>query len=444
MEKIFQSSEREQDSFLSIRDLVNILFKHKFIIVFTFITVAALVWWGMLSLPQVYESTGKVLVKTEQQGNPSFFAGVAAYQEQRQSDPVNRKMETEMQLVESRPIMEEVVRRLDLQYWDVYHKPYVHLLAPVAAFYDEVMLEAFGIKPDPEKYGFSDTVDAMLKSLSVGPVRTKSSETTSNIIQVSIKSTSPELAASAVQLLMEVYRDHDTMIKQDAAKKAYEIVNAEKEDALSRLTSAQETLQSFLERTGTNSATVGGAKDTATILMLKEQLLEKELELIEASEVFSGESSRVVNLKKAVAELKYRINAERKVSAETDTELLSLEREVAAAESVYLDLKKRLAQIAVYEDITGNEYGNRIIVEPAVFNRESNFKKSVFLSLIGTIAGLVLGLGLAGLKEYLDDTVTTREQVRKWYGFDVLGVVEKSTEVSRNNFPKSENLEHLS
>ncbi|AUZ84336.1 GumC family protein [Methylophaga nitratireducenticrescens] len=443
MEPIFSSAEKEHQSSFSRRDLFNIVFKHKYVILITFLLVSILVWWGIFSLPPVYTSTGKVLIKTEQQGNPMFFSGVAAYQEQQQSDPVNRKMETEMQLVEARPIAEQVVEELQLGYWDVYHKPYVHLLRPVADFYDEIMLEKFGIPTDPEKRGFSDTVTELIKSISIAPVKSKSSETTSNIVQLELKAPSAELSTVVLQKIMEVYRDHDIRIKQEAAERAYSIVEAKTTDAYLDLIAAQENLEKLLSNQANNSIknTITTPGDTATIALLKEQLIEREKELTDASVIYKPGSERIANIQKAIRELKARISAESNQFAETDTRLITLEREVTSAETVYLELKKRMSQIELYMEMNERRLGNRIIVEPAIKPRESSWKKDIVLAVLGSFAGLVLGLGMAGFREYMDHTVNSKDQVNRLFGMDVLGTVDWIDKLPEKKYSRPDRME---
>lgn len=426
MKQIFHLSEGEQNSSFTGRDLLSLLFKHKIVILSTFLLVTLLVAWGLFSLPATYTSSGKVLVETEQQGNPSFFSGVASYVEQQQSDPVNRKMETEMQLVESRPIAEEVVRALNLGFWDLYHKPLVHFLAPVSEVYDAVMQKLFGVAPDPRKYGYEDTVSAFLKSFSVGPVRSKSAETTSNIVQITLRAPDARRAQSMLQKLMEHYAGHDIRLNQVAGERAYEIVEHQTQKAFHELSAAQAELQVLLSNRHSEeraSPALTAARDVETIAMIKEQLLGKQLELLEVGRNFDARSERYQTLQFAIDNLSTRLKIEESRYAESDVRLASLEREVTAAEAVYLDLKKRLAQIGLYLDMNQRQVGNRIIIEPAVEPRESSFKKDVLLAVLGSLSGLVLGLGIAGLREYTDHTLGSRDAVRRLFDMDVLGTV---------------------
>ncbi len=426
MDRIFNMVESEHQRSFTGRDLLSLLFKHKYIISATFLIVAVFVSWGIFSLPAVYTSSGKILIETEQQGKPSFFSGVAAYEEQQQSDPVNRKMETEMQLVETRPIAEEVVRSLDLQYWDLYHKPLVHFMAPIGAFYDDFMQDNFDIAPDPEKYGFDETVTEFIKSFAVGPAKSKSSETTSNIVQITMQATDPVLVQQMLQKLMEVFANHDIKNNEESGQRAYEIVHEQTSKAYSDLSKAQTNLKLLLSNGEVKKVTesaISTPGDIETIALIKEQLLSKQLELLEVTETYEADSERYKKLQSAIDGLIDRLKMEESMYAESDASLAILEREVSAAETVYLELKKRLAQIGLYIDMNEKQLGNRLIVEPAFEPRESSFKKDVFLAVFGSIAGLVLGCGIAGFREYMDHTISNKEEVERRFGIEVLGSI---------------------
>lgn len=446
MEPIFSNAENEHQSSFSRRDLFNIIFKHKYVILITFLLVTFVISWGLFSLPPVFNSTGKVLIKFEQQGNPMFFSGVAAYQEQQQSDPVNRKMETEMQLIDARPVAEIVVNSLNLQYWDLYHKPFVHLLRPVADFYDAVLEEYFGILPDPDKQGFDDTVEALIKSVSIAPVRSRSAETTSNIVQMDLKAPDAEMAAHILQRWMLAYRDHDIVINQKSAERAFMIVKSQTDEAYAELQQTQSNLENLLAtQSGRNNGSVViSSRDVGSLSLLREQLIQRELELSDAQEIFRPDSERVISLQRLIDDLRLRIRQESTSYAHTDNRLVTVEREVTAAETVYLELKKRMSQIELYVKMTQEQLGNRLIVESASLPRESGWKKDVVLAIMGAFAGLVLGLGFAGFREYMDHTVNTKEQVSKLFNIEVLGTIDKIERMPARKYSRPEEMEQSS
>lgn len=436
-QSFLNSNSQEEDISITLRDILSILFKHKSIIVTTFLVVATLVNLGLLYLPSVYSAHGRILVKTERQGNPTFFSGVASYEEKRQSDPVNRKMETEMELVESRPIAEGVVKELDIVYSQVYHKPYVHFLDPVGAVVDFVF-EILGFPLDPLSKGFDDTVSELVKSISVSPVKSKSSETTSNIMQLSIRTHDKQLASEALLKIMESYQKHNTEMNRKAGEKAYNIIKMRKDEAYATVLANQQEHETFIANTR-NAPELINAKnvrhssttspgDVASIAMLRKQVIKKDLELDAMRHKYSPNHLPYKQLLKSINSLKYRITVETKKYAANDSQLRSLARKLETSETVYLELKKKLAQINIYLDMNDSQTESRIIVEPPLAPRNSSWKKDVLMGVLGSFAGLVLGIGFAGYREYADHRLESIHEVQRYFGFEVLGIISDVSE----------------
>ncbi len=152
---------------LTRRDVLNLLFKHLWVVLGTFLLVASIVWTGIAMLPATYVAKAKLLIRVEQQGTPSFMSGIAAYRDARDADPASRKLETEMGLLTARPLAEDVVSKLDIDYRSVYHPPYVHYLEPVSAFVAQIEGWWYGRPPAPSARGFTETVVAFGRALEV-------------------------------------------------------------------------------------------------------------------------------------------------------------------------------------------------------------------------------------------------------------------------------------
>jgi uncharacterized protein involved in exopolysaccharide biosynthesis len=98
----------------SARDVVAVLYRQGGLIALCALvgTAASLALYSRQ--PRVYASSAKVWVQTEQQGTPSFLSGIAAYRETPNLDPVNRKIETEIELMLTRTNAQAVVDKLHI------------------------------------------------------------------------------------------------------------------------------------------------------------------------------------------------------------------------------------------------------------------------------------------------------------------------------------------
>lgn len=439
--------ERLRQGFTS-RDVWRVIFKYQRLILATFLVVTAVVASILLYLPPVYVAEAKVLIQTEQQGKPSFFSGVAAYREQVESDPVNRKIETEMEMLSTRTLSEGVVRNLGLQYGAVYRPAYVHLLDPLSDAYDWIR-GLFGVQADPEKRGFNDTVKYFNKSFEVSPLKSKSSDTNSNLIQLKLKAPTAKVAQESLENLLADYLHYSVQLNQQAGEDAYKVISERMHGALQEVLAAQAKLREFMTRravqTGARPALVMAAGnvppgaegeglrsplsvvatpgDPETVRVLKSRLIDLELQLGELRRTFRDDAKNVVNLRHSIAELKSRIEQEIRTDAQNQATMLILERNLASAEGQYNEIKKKQEQIALFLKMNPQQTGNRVVTDVPLLPKSSEWKKSLFIGVLGSLAGLVLGLGLAGYREYVDHTLQSPFDVEQHLGIEMLGHV---------------------
>ncbi|MCB1609272.1 MAG: polysaccharide biosynthesis tyrosine autokinase, partial [Xanthomonadales bacterium] len=104
------------------------------------------------------------------------------------------------------------------------------------------------------------------------------------------------------------------------------------------------------------------------------------------------------------------------------TEFTVLEREVQTNRQLYDALLQRYKEIGITSNVDAN---NVSIVDPAL-RPGSPFSPDLKRSLmISAFLGLIIGVGLAFLFEFLDDTLKRPEEVEKHLGISVLGVIPK-------------------
>ncbi len=435
---LFDTQELQAQHSFTGRDMLRILFKHKSAILICFIGVSLIVALGMYWLPPTFIAEGKILVITERQGNPSFLSGIAAYREAPQADPVNRKMETEMELLTTREISERVVRKLGITYKQVYRKPYAVLLDPVADLYDWIREHVFGIAPDPEKRGFKDTVDAFNNSLVVEPTKSKSSDTNSNVINVNLKAVDRDMAYQAVEAVMQTYIDYAAEQNLGEGEEAYKLVATQKQQAGEELQRTEQALQSFLSTQGDNMIVANGVSSSSmtsnlpsdqspgrqsVVGTMKSRLVDMQLRLGEMRQVYKDDAENVRQLKSAIADLETRMSQEVKANAEAEVKASALERARAMAVSHFQELERKLDQIDLYLKLNGSEADTRRIVESPIKPKSSEWKKDLLIVLLGSLAGLILGLGVAGYREYSDHRIQSGDEIQRHLGVETLAVI---------------------
>lgn len=444
---IFQADPDGKSTQFTKRDMLNMLFKHKAIIAACFLGVTLLVGAGLFYLPPTYVAEATLLIKTEQQGNPSFLSGIAAYREPQETDPSNRKIETEMEILAARPLAEDVVKGLGVRYDDLYHSP-LAVFGNLAARYIHAFKESVLHLPHKNpSVTMEDTVEEFRKGLKIEPAKSKSADTSSNLIKVSLKAADAETAQKALDLLVQKYIGFRNSIDQRSGRNAYNAVKAAQDEAQLRVAESQQRLNKLLAEEGATAARAGKMKipkdgetdapmrnraagdqaidmtDSATLPILKGTLTDLEVELSQTLNFYTDESEKVIALRSRIAALKKRITQEvQKNTVKSDT-VLTAQRELKNAEDAYLDLKRKLTQISLFLEMSPTQNDSRVIIAPPMQPRTSEWKKTFAIGIIGALAGLLLGLAIAGIREYYDHTLKTGEDIETYLGLDLIGVV---------------------
>lgn len=420
---------------LTRRDVLRTLFKHKLLIAFCFLLVSCGVGAGLALIPLSYRSTAKVLVKTEQQQNPAFFTGVAAFEQRRDADPAPRRMETEMELIQAQPIAEEAVERLGLEWKDVYHPPLAHLVqrSGLQGLADRLGRSLFGVEPDPERHGKEPTAAALAASLEIAPLRSKGAEASSNIIEIGLSAPTAAEAQRTLATVLDIYQSFDARLNEQAGLAAQAIVEGEVAAARAQVDALQARMRTLLSTQGVaDLADLPGSgrdfllttpREQDTLVQLKTRLVDLELELARTRQTFLDDSEQVRALQGTVDDVRTRVEQEIARDARTYAEYRGLDRDLDGAEQRLVDVERRLSEINLYLQITKQHADQRVIIEPPSLPHSSDIKKRMGLGIVGSLLGLLLGLGLAGLREYGDRTLDDKDDLRDQLGLQVAGTL---------------------
>jgi uncharacterized protein involved in exopolysaccharide biosynthesis len=424
------------------RDLWRQWFKYWGTIVGAVLSVSALAFVAAALQPRSYSASAKVWIKTDQQGSPSFLSGVAAYREGQMPDPVNRKIETEMQLLLARSNVETVVRKLHIQPEQLSSTPLKGLLGNAAN------------KPRTPEQTVNAAVDAFMKALKVEAVRSKTAETSSNLLEIKLDTIDGELAAPALNALVEQYQQYGAAQTREQGQATYALISDKMNQAQSELqriddemlklniaqgqvkesdvnapvtslgnvakTAAPEMDEGLRMDTMLGSSRMGGS---SAVGMMKSQTVTLESKVQELRQVYTDDSEVVRNAKRQLAQAEQRLTRSVTASARLDAQLKKLERARALAEDRYTELRRKLDQIELYLSSAQGESATRVITERAQAPEKPDGKKKLILAVLGPLAGLALGLLLAGIREYFDHRLQSTQDVERYLGMDTLGIV---------------------
>ena len=108
---------------------------------------------------------------------------------------------------------------------------------------------------------------------------------------------------------------------------------------------------------------------------------------------------------------------------ETEVQLLRLEREKEVLEDVYTLLRNRLQEARILEAV---DDASVRVVDAAILQTNSVRPRKKLNVLLGMFFGAVLGVGIALIRERIDDTVHTREDLQdSTGGVPILGMIPR-------------------
>ena len=443
----------------SARDLIAVLYRQAGLIAVCALvgTAASLVLY--MRQPRVYASTAKVWVQTEQQGSPSFLSGIAAYRETPYPDPVNRKIETEISLMLTRTNAQAVVEKYAIDESQLVHGAVVKA-RPAA----DAASAAVAARDSRSK-----TVDLFLDSVSVEPLRSKTADTSSNVLEVKFECTDPALAPVALQAFLDNYLQLGAQQNRRLGETTSRLIENKLAQAKEDLRQSEDKIVALLVqdggRTGRSVADAGAAAagtgkigsayaaaegglkldmnpDLAVagggaapvVAALKAQTLELQLRLDEARQLYTDDAENVRNLRSQLAGSQQRLAKTVRENTHLEAELNRLERGRQLAQERFVELQRKLDQIDLYLRLNPTEAESRVIIDAPDHPTVAEGKKKKIVALLGPMAGLMLGLLLAALRELGGDRMRSPREAQWALGAPVLGAIPTLSPKARNAY----------
>jgi uncharacterized protein involved in exopolysaccharide biosynthesis len=417
-------------------DALRLVFKHGAVVLACTLVVGALTTALYSVQTPVHTTSARLLIQTDQLGAPSFLSGVTAWREAVNPEPITRKIETEMELMRSRSNALSVVEKFNLTS-DLFPR------APAAVGIDALkgaLNRLLGRAPQPASGSYDATAELLITNLNIEPLRSKVAETGSNLLELSLQSTDPALAPQVLAELLANYMRQGTLQNRRIGEESARLIGARLAEAQKDLRQAEDGILSLVVKQGNSkaaSATQDLALDAAgptdpafgdtrgsspaTLTLLRTQAVELQARLEEMRQLYTEDNDNVKTVRRRLAELRQRLAAGVRTSARTDADLARLERSRLQAQERSTELQKKLDQIDLYLRLTPTEAESRVVVDPPSYAAAPKGKKPTLLLIAGPLAGLFLGLLIAGLRELLDTRLQTARDVTRQLGVPVLG-----------------------
>lgn len=439
---LFARPDASAEASLTLRDWLGMVWRQLGLILLCTAIVGGFAGWLLAGQRSPYASSARVWVQTEQQGTPTFLSGIAALRDSPYPDPVNRKIETEMELMLTRSSAADVIRKLNIRPEQLATKPMDHVKSKLRS-----LLPAKPSTASPQAVS-DDLVELFLKGVKVAPLRSGSADTTSNVLEVSFECADASLAPRALQALIDNYLRLAAQQNRDLGQSTARLIERQLGQARDELRVAEDDILALSLRQAQRAdpvgsappigrsalpggmrldldLDVGGSTHAQAMSLLKTQSLELQAQLDQARQLYTEEAENVKTLRERLAAVQSRLRQGVGQGARVDVEMARLERQRGLAQERFVELRKRLDQIELYLQLSPTETNSRSLIDrPTVPVADGSGQRNGLI-LLGPIIGFLLGLLLAGVREFLDSRLRGAAEVRRTLGLPLLGALPR-------------------
>lgn len=217
-----QSLIKTEQGNLSLRDAASVLFRHKLLICVTFLTVAIGTAIGSFLMPNEYESRMRILVKNTRSDVPITPERTNGANGATPGNSVSEnEINSEIELLTSKDLLTQVAAECGL------------------AKQGPSLSHRLGLREMPQTHAgqVEEAANRLAKDLAIEPVKK------ANIIEVKYSSTSPELAATVLRKIQELYFEKHLKLHRPAG--TYEFFKTQADQYEQQLRDTEKHLSGF-------------------------------------------------------------------------------------------------------------------------------------------------------------------------------------------------------
>lgn len=367
---------------------------------------------------------------------PSGYQGSNA----RMFDPfAYRFYETQYELIKSRSVAERVVDRLEL----VERKSVDQLLVrPSFArslaieFTKFTGIQLFSELGLPDETISDQTPEAAarkrswLTSIIKNGVNVNGGDKT-NLIQVTFNSVNPEFAAEIANALVDAYIEQGLDSQLNRSQQTSQWLSQRIDDLKLTLDAAQQELQTFLVQEDMLDSSRTNQITTAELQSLNQEYLSARSELDELGKRYGARHPKISEARSDMNAAKRRLDSKsRTISTSRDKgiELNRLERDVEVNQELYEAFLAKFKEADLSS--SSSKVANARVVDKALAPGGAIYPQKQTIIMTWTLGGLLLGIGLAFLREQLDSTFKNGRVIEEKLGLPLFGVVQTMPESS--------------
>jgi len=383
------------------RDVVRFLFKWWRSIVAVFVMVVAVVSLLSYFAPQSYKARSQILIDSIQ--------ALATQHNAMQGIDMDVALNTEMQILMSRPVIEATVIDLGL-----------HLIPPKETGVSGFVRSVWRTLAELGLVTLVDEKENWIGSL-MEKVRVKALPR-SSVLEIEYKYTNAELAAKIVNALTDNFVQHHVDVY--TANELSEFYADQVHGAEEQLAVLTRELKKLRESHGSSASTEAKLAMMQTISSLKSQESTVLTDLIDLKSQYDASNEKVVSAQAKLSMIDARIDEATKEILDLDTrgdQIAELESKITKQRETYERFLQLLEDATLTNQATSGASNVRVIEYASEPSRPD--KDRLFYISISFVAGLLLSIAIAFLREYFDQRVERIDIAESILGRPVYGAI---------------------
>ncbi len=354
---------------MELKDYLRVIRARMWVIVTAVLIVTVTAVVASLLTPKVYQGDASILITEKDTG--AALAGVVLNELSAQPE---RGLQTQVRLMQLPPIAERVIRKLNLRI-----KP-------------EELMERVTVSPDGQ----------------------------TNLVTVSVTDSNPRRAAATANEFAAQYVAWSRDMKRETLTNALDEVDARLTEAKIEILDLGQKMNSSDGNDLQNQLKAAVAEQTRLIDELARLTSQAQREPTATVTIgiqirISTTRRQLVDVRAQILDLGSRIASAG--DAQNNKELIA---QLQIATGLYTTLAQKYETLKVSEQLEGG--AGRVVAQASV-DPDPVSPQPLRNGVLGFFVGLVFGLGMAFLFEYLDNTIKSTEEAEQLFGAPVLGSI---------------------
>ncbi len=385
---------------------LDIVKRRMWIGIFSFALVVAFTSWKLFTTEPEYLATAKIVIEPD--FSEIMLPENTAYIDSYYLETVN--IETESQILKSRALLENIV-------------------------------ETLGLASRSDEVNFKNMTNTLFASISVEKIPD------TRIIKINVLHNKPEMAQKIANTLVDVYINKNIEKKIASYRDSLSWMNEQLVDLKKKVETSEMNLLNYVEKEkiivparGFSNPTYEDSspyspEQSGLLQELNNELVKAEIEYNKLLLKYKQKYPAIQKLKAEIESIKKKIEEEKQEIIENSKRAIKysiMKRDVDLNKELYNAFMKKLKELDIASEV---KKSNVSVLEYAVKPEFPVRPKKKTILFISIIAGIILGISAAFIHEYLDRTIYNEEQVQKFLGLPVLGVIPHLAEDPGDSIP---------